>query len=111
MMHLFIFIITSYASFPPGGTFQYGFPINMTIVGAVQTKNKPDAATHIAAIWKNCCSCNVVERLRFVDKAVRERVDSFRRLRTNATMMSVLQTAIITNGPTLTNAKAIHGRT
>lgn len=107
----FVESFTSYAVFPPDGTFQYGFPISMTIVGAVQTKKSPDAATHIAAIWKNCCSCVVPDNDLLVESDWREVLDIARRLRTRATMMSVLQKAIIANGPTLTSAKAIHGRT
>lgn len=82
----------------------------MTMVGAVQTRNRPEAATHMAAIWKNCCSREVLDNERWVDKDFRIVSDMERRLFTMATIMSVLQMAIITNGVMLTKVKAIHGR-
>jgi hypothetical protein len=46
---LVIDLTTAYVSF--GGSFQYGLPINITMLGVIQTRKQNDALKHRAVVW------------------------------------------------------------
>jgi len=96
---------TWYAGFLSLGTFQYGLPMSSTMLGSEQSRNRPEAATHMAASWTKCLSAAAAW------KADELELRLLRRRTTKAPTINALETAITTKGTALTNVNANHGRT
>lgn len=47
-------LTTAYVSF--GGSFQYGLPISMTMLGVMQTRKQNEALRHSAVVWNTVLS-------------------------------------------------------